>query len=134
MKHTKGEFPQYGFKIQMTSKISGRYVIMRQDYIDSPILNPETLSGKLLWFTTESGYSYNHPKSRAKQRAKLISDALNKTDEQLRVEAAAPEMLEMLQYASQKLNDHFGHAEAQYNPAMLELISDINTAIEKATK
>jgi len=63
-----------------TNGQDGRFIIMLQADVDKPILNPETLSGKLLWFTNEPGYDYNHPYSRAKERAEKICKAYNEYD------------------------------------------------------
>ena len=43
----KTVYPLYGAKLEKSNK-TGQFVIMRQDWIDKPIINPETLTGKLL--------------------------------------------------------------------------------------
>jgi len=72
-----------GFKLEMQNKTDGRYIIMIQDDIDNhpTLLNPETITGKLLWFTTEGGYDYCHPHSRAKERAEKICKSYNEYDQ-----------------------------------------------------
>lgn len=70
-----------GFIREMRNSTDGWYVIMLQDDIDHPFLNPETLTGKLLWFTRESGYDYCHPESRARERAEKIVTAYNEYDQ-----------------------------------------------------
>lgn len=92
----KTVYPLYGAKLEKRNK-SGQFIIMRQDWIDKPILNPETLTGKLLWYTTENGYDYCHPYEIAKNRADIIVSALNKTDEQIALENLSLDMLEVLQ-------------------------------------
>lgn len=91
----KKPYPVYGAKLEVNGT-NGQFTIMRQDYIDHPILNPETLSGKLLWYTTENGYDYNHPFSRAQSRANKIVNAFNKSPEQERLEMHSMELYECL--------------------------------------
>jgi len=89
-------YPIYGMIETETSKNCGRFEIMRQSYINDPIANPEILTGKLVWFTSENGYSYNHPYSRAKETANKIVKALNKSPEREKLELHAVELLEAL--------------------------------------
>jgi hypothetical protein len=94
-KQFKTVYPLYGAKLEKRNK-NGQFIIMRQDWIDRPILNPETLTGKLLWYTTENGYDYCHPYKKAKNRADIIVSALNKTNEQIALENLSLDMLEVL--------------------------------------
>ena len=94
-KEFKTVYPLYGAKLEKRNK-TGQFIIMRQDWIDKPILNPETLAGKLLWYTTENGYDYCHPYKKAKKRADIIVSTLNKTDEQIALENLSLDMLETL--------------------------------------
>ena len=92
----KKPYPVYGAKINRINNTDGQFVILRQDWIDKPILNPETLTGKLLFYTTAPGYDYNHPFSGAHKRAAKVVDALNKTDEQIQAEKQVCKLYECL--------------------------------------
>ncbi len=76
----------WGISERKQNSTDGYFSVLQQKYIDSPILNPETIESKFFWFTIESGYSYNHPLHRAKANAIAV--------------AAVPEMLRIIERLS----------------------------------
>lgn len=95
--HTPGP---WGITESKINSFDGRFSVLQQKYIDNPILNAETIESKFFWFTKESGYNYNHPRSRALANAKLVS--------------AAPDLLEALEKLTAwvvALNDWSGGTE-----------------------
>ncbi len=123
-------YPVYGMKQEDANKTDGQFIIMRQDYITNPIQNPETLTGKLLWFTTESGYSYCHPYSGAKERAEIIVAALNKSDYQRNLEANSGVLLNAVQTALCWITERAGGGELKAVD-VVEILEDAVKKIEQ---
>lgn len=124
-KHTKKPYPYFGITHKKINTYDGRFTVCRQDAINGSIVDSDDVTGKLLWYTTEGGYDYNHPYSRAKKRAEIIQEALNKTDEQRKIEKAAPDLLEACQSVIEMLGEDWEETTE---------VNILKAAIKKATE
>ena len=98
-------------KEDITGK-DGRFSVIPKKH--EKILNPDSIAGgSMLFYTHNDGYSFNHPRSRARANANLI--------------AAAPELLKQLEYMVERFEELIEGA-----PEYSELADKARAAIAKA--
>lgn len=77
----KKPYPYWVVVHEQITKTEGRFKVATESEKDC--LNPEFISGKKMWYTTQGGYSHNHPMNIAEERANKIAAVLNMQEEKL---------------------------------------------------